>query len=245
MANGIVFLDFGDTLVEIDPRLREEAVQRIQACTGHIITVADLKRAEREEWRRQTPDSFLWVQTQEDEENYWQGFYRAVLDRLGVVSYPPALLKWLALVPVNPESFVLFPDVRPVLDMLQGRGVALGIISNSFPSAERIFHYLELAPYFRYLVWSHQCGCAKPEVEIFRKALNQVNYREAQIWFVDDRPDFVKGANRAGFQFAFWINRNGYSHPEDKMRQIHTLWELVPVVESGLAGGDLLGGGQR
>jgi putative hydrolase of the HAD superfamily len=224
----IILFDFGDTLVEIDPRLREESVQLIQAYAGRPITITDLKQAEREEWKKRTPKDFLWVQTKEDEVNYWQSFYRAVLDRLGITSHPPHLLKWLASVPTDPKSFVPFPEVKPVLDKLQEMGIALGIISNSFPSAEEILYHLELQPYFRYAVWSHRCGCGKPEWKIFHQALSRVNFSPAHILFLDDRVDFVKGAVKAGIRSAFWVNRNGCSDTE--VQQIHSLWEIVSMV---------------
>jgi putative hydrolase of the HAD superfamily len=225
----IILFDFGDTLVEIDPRLREESVHLIQAYAGRPITITDLKQAEREEWKKRTPKDFLWVQTKEDEVNYWQSFYRAVLDRLGITSHPPHLLRWLASVPIDPRSFVPFPEVKPVLDKLQEMGIALGIISNSFPSAEEILRHLELHPYFSYIVWSHRCGCAKPERKIFRQALSLVNNTQAHILFVDDRPDFVKAATKAGIHAAFWVNRNGCSGGE--VQQIRSLWEIVSMVD--------------
>lgn len=55
----IILFDFGDTLVEIDPRLREESVQLIQAYAGRPITITDLKQAEREEWKKRTPKDFF------------------------------------------------------------------------------------------------------------------------------------------------------------------------------------------
>jgi len=225
----IVLSDFGDTLVEVDPRLREESVRLIQTYSDHIISITDLKQAEQEEWNKRMPRDFLWVKTKEDEVNYWQWFYRAVLDRLGITSHPPHLLRWLASVPIDPRSFVPFPEVKPVLDKLQEMGIALGIISNSFPSAEEILRHLELHPYFSYIVWSHRCGCAKPERKIFRQALSLVNNTQAHILFVDDRPDFVKAATKAGIHAAFWVNRNGCSGGE--VQQIRSLWEIVSMVD--------------
>ncbi|MGC8947198.1 MAG: HAD family hydrolase, partial [Anaerolineae bacterium] len=126
---------------------------------------------------------------------------------------------------MDPRSFVLFPEVKEVLGALRRAGVELGIVSNSFPSAERILQHLKLMRYFSRIIWSHRCGYAKPEKEIFDAAFRCVRGTQTQVLFIDDRPEFVKKAMQAGVELALWINRNGYE--DGGVKQIRSLWDIV------------------
>ncbi len=175
-----------------------------------------------------SPD-FLWVKTEDQERTFWENvFYPSVLRRLGISVYPQQLVSLLAARAMDPRSFVLFPEVREVLEELKRAGVELGIISNSFPSGERILESLKLTSYFGYVFWSHQCECAKPDRGIFHQALQCASCSQACTLFVDDRPEFVKAAMQAGMDLTFWINRNGYDG--NIMQQIRSLWDIIPIV---------------
>ncbi|HEY77184.1 MAG TPA: HAD family hydrolase [Thermoflexia bacterium] len=225
-----VFFDFGDTLVELNQALYEEAIYRIAKFTSQSLSAVDLKRAERKEWeKRKSTEEIIRIQTEEEEYEYWKGFYKGVLTQLRIFSPPAHLLEWLASVRMDPASFVLFPEVKEILNILQKEGIRLGIISNSFPSAEKILRYLNLERWFHYAVFSHLEKLAKPDVKIYKRALEIAGESGAHVLFVDDRPEFVKGALKADIQLAYWVNRNGCSCPQG-ISQIGTLREIIPIV---------------
>lgn len=234
----VVFFDLGDTLVQIAPDILEDSTRRIAVFTGHPVSVAELKQAERAEWQARSPRDFLWIQTEEQERIFWEeDFYPSVLKRLGISDYPPQLVQLLAARAMDPCSFVPFLEVPGVLEELKGAGIELGMISNSFPSAERIIRHLNLERYFKYIIFSHQVGAAKPDPEIYRTALRSANIRPDEALFVDDRGPLVQGAIEVGIPSLF-INRNGCSNGW-KGGQIRHLHEIL-IFQFPLRAGETL-----
>ncbi len=98
----------------------------------------------------------------------------------------------------------IFEPNRSVLELLaalQRRGSRLGLLSNtneahwtfigqSFPELPRRFEVIAL---------SYELGLLKPEPEIYREAARLAGCAPGEIFFVDDRPDNVAGAQAAGF----------------------------------------------
>jgi len=165
----VVFFDLGDTLVEIAPDVLEDSARQITILTRHPVSVADLKKAERTEWLEWAtrPQELLQVETEEQERRFWeQCFYPSVLKRLGVFFYPPHLVQLLTTRAMDPGSFVLFPEVEEVLNELERAGVKLGIISNSFPSAERILCRLNRHIAFPTLFSPTRCTRPNPSGEL-------------------------------------------------------------------------------
>lgn len=110
----VVFFDLGDTLVEIVPDVVEDSARQITALTGHPVSAAELKRAERAEWQTRPPRDFLWVKTEEQERIFWEkDFYPSVLKRLGISDYPPQLVQLLAARAMDPRPFVTLPKLLP------------------------------------------------------------------------------------------------------------------------------------
>lgn len=224
----MVFFDLGATLVEIKPDLYEDSARRIAFLCGRpFIPAEELKSAEREEWDARLHENLQWVRTEKDEREYWKQFYKSALKRLGISSDPPSqLIDLLAGRAADPASFTCFPEVFDTLDELRRMGFRLGIISNAFPSARRILEYLGLARWFECITLSYECGCAKPDRDIYLHALQCANARPEEALFVDDRLDFVLGAKGVGIQRPILIDREGRSDGW-KGKKISNLREVV------------------
>lgn len=230
----VVFFDLGDTLVQIAPDILEDSARQITLFTGRPVNALKLKKAERAEWLDKPARDFLWVQTEEQEWEFWErDFYPAVLRRLGILDYPLQLVQLLAARAMDPKSFVPFPEVPEVLTKLEQAGIELGIISNSFPSTEGILRGLALEHRFRYIIFSHQIHSAKPDPEIYLAALRRANIQPDAALFVDDRGPMVKGAADIGIR-ALLVNRNGYS-TEWRGAQISDLREILAFQSSSQA----------
>jgi putative hydrolase of the HAD superfamily len=104
----------------------------------------------------------------------------------------------------DPHTFT-DPDVPPLLRELRGRGIKIGVLSNTmWPRAahERIFLRDEILDLIDGAVYSSEIPWVKPHPEAFRAAMAAVGMTDpAECVFVGDRPyDDVHGAKSAGMR---------------------------------------------
>jgi len=223
----VVFLDLGDTLIEINPKVYQKWARAISSVSHSTIKVNDLRQAIKDEWASRNGEPLEWVNTEETEQQYWRAFYRAVLKRLNVPNPPQALLDLLAQDAADPKSFICFDDIE-VLNMLREKGVKLGLISNAFPSARRILEYLHLSEWFDPLLLSCDLAWAKPDPRIYEYALECAQITPEQSLFIDDRLTFVKGAQKVDMD-ALLIDR-GNSCQVEPGAKICGLGQLLTAV---------------
>jgi FMN phosphatase YigB (HAD superfamily) len=173
-----IFFDLGGTLVHIKPNLQVDTVKRIACACGQTLidkrqidqAIISYEAACSAEWETRFTD-ILKVRTEADEREYWPGFVRSVLRRLGVASPEAELVELLAKRSADSKSFTRFSDTLFILKRLKNcYGFKLGIISNAFPSAEKVLDELELTPLFNLRVLSHKLSCVKPSSQIYLDA---------------------------------------------------------------------------
>lgn len=222
-----VFFDLGDTLVVIKPEVYVDSAQRIAVESGRSIKADDLRKAIKDEWCFRNGEDIQWVNTAETETRYWRAFYWDVLKRLGMDTPSSSVLELLVHRAADPDSFVCFDDTVEVLETLRRRGIAIGLISNAFPSARRIMDKSDLTHWFSPLVLSCEYTCAKPCPEIYWYALGCADVRPEEALFVDDRPKFVDGAIEVGMQ-ARLLDREGKCQSKcEKICGLDQLLELL------------------
>lgn len=218
----VVFFDLGDTLVHLKREVYERWAKEILLLYGNLYvdrdqleaTILSLKEAIRQEWASRVNEDFSWVQSDASEHIYWQHFYSSILVRMNVSLECAELVELMARQAADPDSFACFSHVWETLHDLLSRGIELGIISNAFPSAEKILWQLHLLPAFQYVIFSFERprGCRKPYVkpfpEIYHHALHCAQAKPQQALLVDDRAFFVEGACEAGLH-AVLIDRTG------------------------------------
>lgn len=222
-----VFFDLGDTLVEIKPEVYVDSVQRIADESGRNINADDLRKAIKEECYFRNGEDIQWVTTAETEARYWRAFYWDVLKRLGVDTPSPSVLELLVHRAADPDSFVCFDDTAEVLEALRRRGIAIGLISNAFPSARRIMDKLDLTHWFSPFVLSCEYICAKPCPVIYCHALDCAGLRPEEALFVDDRFKFTEGAAKTGMRVKL-IDRDGlFRSMGERICKLDELLELL------------------
>ena len=97
--------------------------------------------------------------------------------------------------------FELNTPVIPIVAHVHAAGYRLGILSNTcethwdFVSNGR---FTAIRDFFTVHVLSHVERCSKPDVAIYRRAAELAGTDPGRIFFVDDRPENVDGALRAG-----------------------------------------------
>jgi len=96
---------------------------------------------------------------------------------------------------------------RQVLAELSGR-FRLGCISNNWGNTAGWCRHYQLSEYFETMIDSTVVGAAKPDIKIFRSALDQMKLPAELCAYVGDRYDCdVLGSHAAGFR-PIWITNN-------------------------------------
>jgi putative hydrolase of the HAD superfamily len=84
---------------------------------------------------------------------------------------------------------------------LQSAGVRTGILSNMPRDIlERIVDRFEWIVAFEAKIFSCDLGVIKPESEIYRACLDTLGLEGSKVLFLDDSPENVEGAMRAGIR---------------------------------------------
>jgi HAD superfamily hydrolase (TIGR01549 family) len=133
------------------------------------------------------------------------------------------------------------PDLPETLGVLQRMGLKLGIVSNTFvsrTSLERQLRELGLLDFFSVQLYSCEFHFRKPNVEIFRRAAEQIGTAAPQILFVGDRIDNdIRPALRSGMQAALKeAHTNAGKRTPPGAHRIRRLAELPGLVEQINAG---------
>ena len=166
---------------------------------------------EREEWRTE--------------------FWRRVLARtVGRPLDAARAARFVALLREAPPAVRVFSDVRRCLDLLRADGRRLAVVSNSTSEAgvRRLLDRAGLLDYFERVVSSGTEGVAKPDPEIFRRAVARMGLAPAEALMVGNLPTTdARGAAAAGLH-AVWLHRDGFGLGEDPP-EITSLLE-VPLV---------------
>ena len=125
----------------------------------------------------------------------------------------------------------LFSDARRCLDALRAQRRALGIVSNSSSEA-RVRSILDRAgilDYFSRVVSSGTEGVAKPEAEIFHRAVRRMDVAPGEAFYVGNLASTDARAARAAGLHSVWLHRDGTGLGDDPP-EITSLLEVPLVV---------------
>lgn len=103
----------------------------------------------------------------------------------------------------------------------------LHVITNGFPDVQQVkMEYSGLMPYFKRIITSEEAGWQKPNVNIFRYAVKEINAKMDDCLMVgDDLNVDIIGARNAGMDQVFF-NRERVIHNEVVTFEISNLEEL-------------------
>ncbi len=130
-----------------------------------------------------------------------------------------------------------YPDAESVLQTLKARGYRLGIIANQTLGSEERLAKFGLLPFFEVVCASAEEGVAKPDPEIFRRAIARADCSPADAVMIGDRTDNdVAPAKTLGMQTV--LIRQGYggyhivhNHSEEPDATVDHLTELLEIFE--------------
>ena len=169
-------LDADDKAVGAAFRRAFNAAPGLAFGPGH--DARELRRLEREWWRRVVVDTFADFGQFCD----FDGYFAALFDFLG-----------------DPANWKTDPEAVELLIRLKERGHALGVITNFDYRVYGILDGLGLGRYFDSMTISSEAGWAKPAPEIFHAALARHQLQPGEALHVGDSADTdLAGAQAAG-----------------------------------------------
>lgn len=107
----------------------------------------------------------------------------------------------------NPDRYIWYPDVEPVLGRLGAR-LRLGMLSDALPSFEGFALGRGMDRYFEAMVFSTQLGACKPDAKMYAAICDKMEVDPRQCLFVDDKPCNLTGAMDFGMA-AIQMCRDG------------------------------------
>lgn len=168
----------------------------------------------------------LVVKTEEDEYEMFKEFYEIVLKELNYPDISDEIIDLLARDNVyNDDKFFFFEDVEQSLKILKEKYL-LGVVSDTWPSLERVFINKDLRKYFSTFVMSSVHGSYKAEKVLFKIAMKELGITPEEAIFVDDSESNLQAAEEFGM-IPILIDVYDTKDLESKYKIIHSISELI------------------
>ena len=230
-----VFLDVGETLMHPDPTW-EHVYERAFADFGIAVEMPALQTSLRRAYRGGGYgfDGSL-VPSADASHRRLVEMDQSAFDEIGIGTLPEEFFRHLAGLFMDTATWRVFPDVWDVLPRLKERGLVLGAVSNWAWQLPELLDALELGQYLDFVAASARIGYDKPHPGIFRWALDQAGVDPEAVMHVGDHMDAdVAGARGVGIEAILLDRRGRYQPPPEGVPVIHTLDELLPMVDARL-----------
>ena len=214
-----VLFDVDFTIARPGPELGPEGYRRLGARFG-----LELDPSRYGEAREKAVEGIRRHPELEHDEEIWVAFTERIIRGMGGdadSAYECAIEMTRAW--EHAEHFELFDDALPVLDELRGRGLKLGLVSNTGRNLDEFVahHRLEVDA----ALGSGAFGRTKPHPTIFRAVLERLEVEPSGAAMVGDSPeDDVAGARAAGIERAFLLDREDrYPELDDRLPDLFAL----------------------
>lgn len=168
------------------------------------------------------------ISTEEEEFEHFCKFYEIFSEKLSELELSETHVQELAKDLVyNPEKYVFYDDVFEVIPKLS-ENYKLGIVSDAWPSLDRVYRHANLRDYFSTFVVSSIKGVLKPHELMYKTALEELNIKPEEAIFVDDNPRNCHGASRLGIKSIVLVRDKDDKDYTDYLR-ISSLTELLDI----------------
>jgi putative hydrolase of the HAD superfamily len=179
---------------------------------GLRLNAEQLERAFHVAWKEMPQRAAIDGPREDDDKGWWRQLVNIVLGRAA-----PDLseLDRDNFFEVAYEHFAesgvweLYPEVRPVLEELQAR-FELAVISNFDGRLRLVLQHLGISRFFSHVFISSEIGADKPDPQIYRRAIELINFEPADVLHVgDDQTRDWQAAATAGLAvFRLDLNKN-------------------------------------
>jgi putative hydrolase of the HAD superfamily len=222
-----VFFDVDFTLIHPGPKFQGSGYAA--SCARHGITVDPALFDKAVAAAAELLDSATHLY----DEELFVGYTRRIIELMGGCEpAADAVARELYAAWAEHQHFDLYDDVRDTLEALAGRGVRLGLISNSHRPLESFQAHFELEGLISVAVSSSELGVMKPHPRIFQTALDLMGVSAAAAVMVGDSLTHdVHGARRIGMR-GILLARDSAREPAaaGDVPVISSLRELVDVI---------------
>jgi len=138
--------------------------------------------------------------TEEEEIEQFKAFYNIIAAELPELGITVEQANEIGVSKVlDTSNYIFFEKSRETLLKLKEK-YKLGIISDTWPSADRILRSGNVEDLFDYKTYSCHLGTLKPNKKMYLHALEQMGYPPEQTVFVDDWEDNLDGAAQCGIK---------------------------------------------
>jgi putative hydrolase of the HAD superfamily len=195
-----IFFDAAGTLIYL-PKSVGQHYAFVGERVGLQLDAGALNHAFAACWKQAPARVAIDGPREDDDKGWWRDLVNRVLDKvrpglndLDRDAYFEAVYAHFA----EPGVWDLYPEVREVLEALQGR-FELAVISNFDGRLRMIFEHLGVSRFFSHVFLSSELGADKPDAEIYRRALKLSGAKAEETVHVGDDPvrDW-EGATSAG-----------------------------------------------
>jgi 8-oxo-dGTP diphosphatase/putative hydrolase of the HAD superfamily len=129
----------------------------------------------------------------------------------------------------------LYPDAKNVLEVLSPK-YKLGIIANQNAGTQERIDNWEIGKYFDVVIASAEEGCAKPDLKLFKIALNRANCKPGDAIMIGDRLDNdITPAKQIGMN-TIWVRqgfakyKNILAEDEKPDYMIETIKDVLEII---------------
>lgn len=165
----------------------------------------------------------------------WAEFRRRLPGEMGIPAEHEAAFRAAYLARDEQRTFALFDDVLDLFERVGPRNLRLGIISNN-EDVDAHMQALNVHHHFDVVVSPTTFGVAKPNPEVFRRTLAQMQVAPERVLYVGDSYDNdVTGALAAGLTPVL-IDRFSVHDDEDGLFRVESLAQLDDLLERLLHG---------
>jgi putative hydrolase of the HAD superfamily len=212
-----VLFDVDFTLAKPGPDLGPEGYRRLGARFG-----LDLEPSRYDQARRDAITTLKRHPELDHDEEVWVLFTERIIQGMGGAGDTYACAVQMTRAWERADHFELFEDALPVLDDLRGRGLKLGLLSNTGRDLDVFVahHGIDVDA----ILTSRVHGKTKPHETIFRAALERLDVQPEEAAMVGDSlEDDIDGARALGMR-AFLLDRDGrYPGRDDSLPDLHAL----------------------
>lgn len=129
------------------------------------------------------------------------------------------------------DHYLPFPLLRETLEALKKEGYSLGLITNGKGEFQmRSIRALGIEYDFKTILISEIVGLRKPDPEIFRQALRNLNCEPQHSVYVGDNPEVdINGARKAGMH-TIWKQDDDFAGHVETDATFGELSELPPII---------------
>ncbi|MBM4405109.1 MAG: HAD-IA family hydrolase [Chloroflexi bacterium] len=169
--------------------------------------------------------------SEEERDAFFAEYERLILKGAGIEVTAEVAEKVWRKVREAPSELALYDDVLPTLEILDARGLKLGVISNIYRDLQQLCEDLDIAQYMDFVVSSMTAGAEKPHPPIFLAALAKAGVKPHEAMHVGDQyAGDVAGARGVGIRPVL-LDRDHLLLEHTDVDRIVSLTELPRLTE--------------